>query len=215
MTGEDIDGPSPETNRHGIGIFRKAHHSHGAHAARTGPPGARAARAAARFARHHRLYGDLSGGISARGRGRFGMFAVPALPGQRHRLACEPRSSGPHRGRRSDDQGAAEMHLPDRPGPAGCGLLVHARQRPSREARPYAGLGPQDPRRDAGAADPGRLAAGRSRPARSAALLLLDQPGGPPGDERHRTTVRIPTSRIFDDRALCEIMARVGSGGRP
>nr|MDT0526742.1 DUF4365 domain-containing protein [Streptomyces sp. DSM 41633] len=30
-----------------------------------------------------------------------------------------------------------------------------------------------------------------------------------------RTTVRIPTSRIFDDRALCDIMARVGAGGRP
>lgn len=32
---------------------------------------------------------------------------------------------------------------------------------------------------------------------------------------RTRTTVRIPTSRIFDDRALCEIMTRVGTGGRP
>ncbi|GGO82490.1 DUF4365 domain-containing protein [Wenjunlia tyrosinilytica] len=32
---------------------------------------------------------------------------------------------------------------------------------------------------------------------------------------RHRTNVRIPTSRIFDDRALCAIMARVGAGGRP
>lgn len=32
---------------------------------------------------------------------------------------------------------------------------------------------------------------------------------------RYRTTVRIPTSRIFDDRALCDIMARVGAGGRP
>jgi len=32
---------------------------------------------------------------------------------------------------------------------------------------------------------------------------------------RHKTTVRIPTARIFDDRALCEIMARVGAGGRP
>jgi hypothetical protein len=32
---------------------------------------------------------------------------------------------------------------------------------------------------------------------------------------RRRTTVRIPTSRIFDDRALCEIMTRVGAGGRP
>ncbi|CAM5729304.1 hypothetical protein SBADM41S_12167 [Streptomyces badius] len=27
--------------------------------------------------------------------------------------------------------------------------------------------------------------------------------------------LRIPTSRIFDDRALCDIMARVGAGGRP
>ncbi|GAB2586040.1 DUF4365 domain-containing protein [Streptomyces capparidis] len=32
---------------------------------------------------------------------------------------------------------------------------------------------------------------------------------------RYRTTVRIPTSRIFDDRALCQMMARVGAGGRP
>ena len=32
---------------------------------------------------------------------------------------------------------------------------------------------------------------------------------------RTRTTVRIPTNRIFDDRALCEIMTRVGTGGRP
>ncbi|MGV9250401.1 DUF4365 domain-containing protein [Streptomyces sp. NPDC003697] len=38
---------------------------------------------------------------------------------------------------------------------------------------------------------------------------------GHPITGRHRTTVRIPTSRIFDDRALCEIMARVGTGGRP
>ncbi|MCL2731683.1 MAG: DUF4365 domain-containing protein [Actinomycetia bacterium] len=32
---------------------------------------------------------------------------------------------------------------------------------------------------------------------------------------RYKTTVRIPTARIFDDRALCAIMARVGAGGRP
>ncbi|MFJ9639547.1 DUF4365 domain-containing protein [Streptomyces sp. NPDC101178] len=32
---------------------------------------------------------------------------------------------------------------------------------------------------------------------------------------RYRTTVPIPTARIFDDRALCDIMARVGAGGRP
>ncbi|MGW0736529.1 DUF4365 domain-containing protein [Streptomyces sp. NPDC002851] len=38
---------------------------------------------------------------------------------------------------------------------------------------------------------------------------------GHPVRGRHRTTVRIPTSRIFDDIALCEIMARVGAGGRP
>ncbi|GAA3397651.1 DUF4365 domain-containing protein [Streptomyces roseoviridis] len=38
---------------------------------------------------------------------------------------------------------------------------------------------------------------------------------GHPVTGRRRTTVRIPTTRIFDDRALCEIMARVGEGGRP
>ncbi|MFE9254910.1 DUF4365 domain-containing protein [Streptomyces sp. NPDC006879] len=38
---------------------------------------------------------------------------------------------------------------------------------------------------------------------------------GHPVTGRTRTTVRIPTARIFDDRALCEIMTRVGSGGRP
>ncbi|QTD97373.1 DUF4365 domain-containing protein [Streptomyces cyanogenus] len=38
---------------------------------------------------------------------------------------------------------------------------------------------------------------------------------GHPVTGRHRTTVRIPTSRIFDDQALCEIMTRVGTGGRP
>ena len=38
---------------------------------------------------------------------------------------------------------------------------------------------------------------------------------GHPVTGRHRTTVRISTARIFDDRALCEIMARVGAGGRP
>ncbi|MFI0166155.1 DUF4365 domain-containing protein [Streptomyces sp. NPDC017095] len=38
---------------------------------------------------------------------------------------------------------------------------------------------------------------------------------GHPVTGRHRTTVRVPTSRIFDDRALCEIMTRVGAGGRP
>lgn len=38
---------------------------------------------------------------------------------------------------------------------------------------------------------------------------------GQPVTGRRRTTVRIPTARIFDDRALCEIMTRVGAGGRP
>ncbi|MEU9125638.1 DUF4365 domain-containing protein [Streptomyces sp. NPDC048506] len=38
---------------------------------------------------------------------------------------------------------------------------------------------------------------------------------GHPVTGRRRTTVRIPTSRIFDDRALCGIMTRVGAGGRP
>ncbi|MEU5428045.1 DUF4365 domain-containing protein [Streptomyces olivoreticuli] len=38
---------------------------------------------------------------------------------------------------------------------------------------------------------------------------------GHPVTGRSRTTVRIPTTRIFDDRALCEIMTRVGAGGRP
>ncbi|MDT0545299.1 MULTISPECIES: DUF4365 domain-containing protein [Streptomyces] len=38
---------------------------------------------------------------------------------------------------------------------------------------------------------------------------------GHPVTGSRRTTVRIPTSRVFDDRALCEIMARVGAGGRP
>ncbi|OIK00642.1 DUF4365 domain-containing protein [Streptomyces colonosanans] len=38
---------------------------------------------------------------------------------------------------------------------------------------------------------------------------------GHPITGRRRTTVRISTSRIFDDRALCEIMTRVGTGGRP
>ncbi len=38
---------------------------------------------------------------------------------------------------------------------------------------------------------------------------------GHPVTGRRRTTVRIPTCRIFDDRALCEIMTRVGAGGKP
>jgi Domain of unknown function (DUF4365) len=38
---------------------------------------------------------------------------------------------------------------------------------------------------------------------------------GHPVTGRHRTTVRIPTTRVFDDRALREIMTRVGAGGRP
>ncbi|MER7763354.1 DUF4365 domain-containing protein [Streptomyces sp. NPDC097619] len=38
---------------------------------------------------------------------------------------------------------------------------------------------------------------------------------GHPVTGRTRTTVRIPVTRIFDDRALCEIMTRVGVGGRP
>jgi hypothetical protein len=38
---------------------------------------------------------------------------------------------------------------------------------------------------------------------------------GHPVTGRYKTTVRIPSARIFDDRALCEIMARVGAGGRP
>ncbi|MFF4220166.1 DUF4365 domain-containing protein [Streptomyces nondiastaticus] len=38
---------------------------------------------------------------------------------------------------------------------------------------------------------------------------------GHPVTGRQRTTVRIPATRVFDDRALCEIMTRVGAGGRP
>lgn len=38
---------------------------------------------------------------------------------------------------------------------------------------------------------------------------------GHPVTGRRRTTVRIPTTRIFDDRALREIMTRVGAGGKP
>ncbi|MFJ5097697.1 DUF4365 domain-containing protein [Streptomyces sp. NPDC088557] len=38
---------------------------------------------------------------------------------------------------------------------------------------------------------------------------------GHPVTGRRRTTVRVPTARIFDDRALCEIMTRIGGGGRP
>ncbi|WP_419993470.1 DUF4365 domain-containing protein [Streptomyces boninensis] len=38
---------------------------------------------------------------------------------------------------------------------------------------------------------------------------------GHPVTGRNRTTVRIPANRIFDDRALCEIMTRVGAGGKP
>jgi hypothetical protein len=38
---------------------------------------------------------------------------------------------------------------------------------------------------------------------------------GHPVTGKRRTNVRIPTARIFDDRALCDIMARVGAGGSP
>ncbi|MFF7730181.1 DUF4365 domain-containing protein [Streptomyces sp. NPDC008001] len=38
---------------------------------------------------------------------------------------------------------------------------------------------------------------------------------GHPVTGRQRTTVRIPATSVFDDRALCEIMTRVGAGGRP
>ncbi|MFD7656936.1 DUF4365 domain-containing protein [Actinosynnema sp. NPDC059797] len=32
---------------------------------------------------------------------------------------------------------------------------------------------------------------------------------------KERTTVRVPTDQVFDDQALCAIMERIGSGGRP
>ena len=38
---------------------------------------------------------------------------------------------------------------------------------------------------------------------------------GHPVTGRQRTNVRVPVARVFDDRALCEIMARVGAGGSP
>lgn len=38
---------------------------------------------------------------------------------------------------------------------------------------------------------------------------------GHPVTGRHRTNVRVPTAKVFDDRALCDIMARVGAGGSP
>ncbi|QMU69193.1 DUF4365 domain-containing protein [Streptacidiphilus sp. P02-A3a] len=38
---------------------------------------------------------------------------------------------------------------------------------------------------------------------------------GHPVTGKRRTNVRIPTRQVFDDRALCAIMARVGAGERP
>ncbi|UUN27660.1 DUF4365 domain-containing protein [Streptomyces sp. FIT100] len=38
--------------------------------------------------------------------------------------------------------------------------------------------------------------------------------GEEPSGEKY-TSVRVPTARIFDDKALCEIMERIGKGGRP
>ncbi len=38
---------------------------------------------------------------------------------------------------------------------------------------------------------------------------------GHPVTGRRRTNVRVPVAKVFDDRALCEIMARVGAGGSP
>jgi hypothetical protein len=38
---------------------------------------------------------------------------------------------------------------------------------------------------------------------------------GVPVTGKRRTNVRIPTDQVFDDRALCAMMARVGAGGRP
>jgi hypothetical protein len=38
---------------------------------------------------------------------------------------------------------------------------------------------------------------------------------GVPVTGKHRTNVRIPTGQVFDDQALCAMMARVGAGGRP
>ncbi|MFE3114233.1 DUF4365 domain-containing protein [Kitasatospora indigofera] len=38
---------------------------------------------------------------------------------------------------------------------------------------------------------------------------------GHPVTGQRRTNVRVPVAKVFDDRALCEIMARVGAGGSP
>lgn len=38
---------------------------------------------------------------------------------------------------------------------------------------------------------------------------------GHPVTGQRRTNVRVPTAKVFDDRALCDIMARVGAGGSP
>ncbi|WP_031078664.1 DUF4365 domain-containing protein [Streptomyces sp. NRRL WC-3742] len=38
---------------------------------------------------------------------------------------------------------------------------------------------------------------------------------GHPVTGRRRTNVRVPTDQVFDDRALCDIMARVGAGASP
>ncbi|MFD6419081.1 DUF4365 domain-containing protein [Streptomyces sp. NPDC060194] len=38
---------------------------------------------------------------------------------------------------------------------------------------------------------------------------------GHPVTGRHRTTVRVPTANVFDDRALRGIMNRIGAGGAP
>jgi hypothetical protein len=43
----------------------------------------------------------------------------------------------------------------------------------------------------------------------------INMSGMSPADGQKSTTVRVPTSQIFDDVALCDIMSRIGAGGVP
>ncbi len=196
----------------GIHQFWKAV-GHGHSAARTGRAAARAHRALPGLSRRHRLHGDPAGRLPPRGRRGGGLLALPALPGQRHRLARQPQRPRAHRRRRGHHQGPAQGDLPAgaepaRPSPTaaldgegraparphGPVLLLHARQRPPGEAGPHAGLRPQDPGRDDRPPVPGPVAARRSRPARPQALLLLDQSRRTP-DHRPAAHHRADTDR--------------------
>ncbi len=217
----------------GIHQFWKAV-GHGHSAARTGRAAARAHRALPGLSRRHRLHGDAAGRLPPRGRRGGGLLALQPFPD--NGIDWHVSHSAP--GHTVDDEVTIKVQLK-----ATYQLAPNPPAR--RPPPPSTERGAPPPRHTGRffsfTLDNDHLAKLARTPVSVHKILVVmivprsqDQwlraghdrldlrhccywtnLAGHPITGRRRTTVRIPTARIFDDRALCEIMTRVGTGGKP